>query len=175
MVILIAGPGGAGKSTTAARIARHPDWVHLSEDDHWVDVKHGRPVGELRTAAEQDVVHERVVAQVHELVGGGRSVALELILYEDPPRPLLRYQAALGAARIPFTTRILRPSVDEIVRRIRTRARPIDRDLDQVRRTVARQVRVLSSPHVDVAWVLDSTGLTPEELYVTHFASIVEA
>ena len=31
-------------------------------------------------------------------MAGGRRVALELILYEDPPRPLLRYQGALDAA-----------------------------------------------------------------------------
>jgi len=52
---------GSGTSTAAARIAEHPEWVHLSEDDHLVKIKAGRPRGELRTYHEQDVVQQQML------------------------------------------------------------------------------------------------------------------
>lgn len=174
-VILIAGPGGSGKSTTAARIATTPGWVHLSEDEHWVRVKAGRPIGELRTAEEQDVVQQQVIGQIHELVAGGRRAVLEFILYEDPPQPLLRYSDALDGAGIPFVTRILRPDVEEILRRIESRARGRDEEKDRegLRANAWYQVHVLGSDHIRPDWVLDTTALSAEEVYERHFASLV--
>jgi hypothetical protein len=156
-------------------VAQEPGWVHLSEDDHWVAIKAGRPVGELRTAEEQEVVQQQVVDRLLALVADGQRAVLELILYEDPPRPLQRYQAALTEAGTPFATRILRPAVDEIVRRIQARAR--DRDVGKdpawLRLDAEHQWRILASPAIDEEWVIDSTDLTLEEVYVRHLAPLV--
>jgi adenylate kinase family enzyme len=133
LVILIAGPGGAGKTSTAARIAQHQPWRHISEDDYWVRIKEGRSWGELRTPDEQQVVQSQVLDAMLTLVGDGRKVVLEFILYETPPRPLLNYQRALRSRRIPFETRLLRPDIDEVVCRMRSRGRPRDADLEKRR------------------------------------------
>ncbi|MEA3056087.1 MAG: hypothetical protein QOD30_1519 [Actinomycetota bacterium] len=173
-VVLIAGPAGAGKTTIAARIAQHSDWIHLSEDEHWTRVKVGRPPGELRTTEEQDVVQREVIDRMADAVAKGAHVALELILYEDPPRPLQQYQRALDARRLAYATRVLRPSVDELLRRIATRGRSIEVALPDLRAGIEHQVGVLSSTHIDRDWVINNENLSVDELYDRHFRSLVE-
>jgi len=173
-VLLLAGPAGAGKTSTAARIARHRDWEHLSEDDCWVRIKQGHPWGELRTSEEQRIVQNQVLRQILDLVAEEKNVVLEFILYEDPPHPLLNYQNALTSWSIPFTTRILRPSVDEILRRIKLRGRPRDADLEKRRIQVEQQLRCLASPHIKRDWLIDTSDLPLEEVYAKYFRALVE-
>jgi adenylate kinase family enzyme len=173
-VILIAGPGGAGKTSTAARIAQHPRWDHISEDDYWVRIKEGRPWGELRTPEEQHLVQRDVLERMLTLVGEGRKVVLEFILYEMPPRPLLAYQDALRSRHIPFETRLLRPQIDEVLRRMQARGRPRDADLEKRRSEISHQLSCLEPPHVEVAWLLDTTDTSLEDVYQTHFRDLVE-
>ena len=173
-VILLTGPAGSGKSTTAARIAEHRKWVHLSEDDHWVTIKAGRTAGELRTPQEQDIVQQQMLGRVFDVLSDGRKAVLEFILYEDPPRPLLRYQAALTAERVDFVTMILRPSVDELLRRIQLRGRTNDMDRPGLRAHAEHQLRVLDSQYIEEDWVVDTTDLTLERAYEQYFKPIAE-
>ena len=173
-VLLLAGPGGSGKTSTAARIARHPDWEQVSEDDYWVKIKEGHPWGELRTPEEERIVQAEVVRRVIELVVGKRNVVLEFILYEDPPHPLLNYQNALTSRGIPFTTQILRPSADEVLRRMKMRGRPRDADMETRRAQAEQQIRCLASPYIQPDWVIDTSAIPLEEVYATHFQAIVE-
>ena len=173
-VILLAGPGGAGKTTTAARIAQHPDWEHLSEDEYWVRIKEGHPWGELRTPEEQCLVQDEVARRVIDLVTRKKNVVLEFILYEDPPHPLLNYQNALRLRDIPFTTKILRPSADEVLRRMKIRARPRDADMEKRRAQAKQQLRCLASPHIKGDWIIDTSALPLEEVYLKYFQAIVE-
>jgi adenylate kinase family enzyme len=170
---LLAGPGGAGKTSTAARIAQHPDWEQVSEDDNWVKIKEGR-TWELRTPEEERVVQDEVVRQVIGLVAGKKNVVLEFILYEDPPRPLLNYQNALTSQGIPFTTRILRPSADAVLRRMKMRGRRRDADAEKRRAQAEHQLRCLASPCIQQDWVIDTSDIPLEEVYATHFQAIVE-
>jgi adenylate kinase family enzyme len=174
MVILIAGPGGAGKTSTANRIAQHPLWEHISEDVYWGKIKDGKPWGELRTPNEQQIVQNQVLERMLSLLGEGRKVVLEFILYETPPRPLLNYQSALRSRLIPFETRLLRPHIDEVLRRMQSRGRPRDADLDRRRREIAHQLRCLKTPHVEADWVLDTSDMSLEEVYEKHFRPLVE-
>ena len=173
-VLLLAGPGGAGKTSTAARIAQHPHWEHVCEDDYWVKIKEGRPWGELRTPAEQRIVQSEVVERVLGLVTRRKNVVLEFILYEDPPHPLLNYQRVLASHDIPFTTRILRPSADAVLRRMKLRGRPRDADLEKRRVQAEHQLRCLASPCIQTAWLIDTSDISLEEVYARYFQAIVE-
>nr|UXE46197.1 hypothetical protein Hi04_10k_c5981_00016 [uncultured bacterium] len=147
----------------------------MSEDDYWVKIKEGHPWGELRTPEEQSVVQDEVVRRVIDLVASTKNVVLEFILYEDPPRPLLNYQRALSASGIPFTTRILRPSVDEVLRRMKTRGRARDSDVEKRRAQVEHQLRCLAAPCMQEDWIIDTSSIPLEEVYATHFRAMVES
>jgi adenylate kinase family enzyme len=173
-VILLAGPGGAGKTSTASRIAQNQDWERVSEDDYWVKIKEGHPWGELRTLEEQSVVQEEVIRRVVDLVTRRKNVVLEFILYEDPPRPLMKYQSALASRDISFTTRILRPSADEVLRRMIERGRARDADIEKRRAQAEQQLRCLASPVIQNDWVIDTSDIPLEEVYARYFQAIVE-
>lgn len=146
----------------------------MSEDAYWVKIKEGHPWGELRTPEEERVVQDEVVRQVIGLVAGKKNVVLEFILYEDPPRPLLNYQNALTSQGIQFTTRILRPSADEVLRRMKMRGRRRDADAEKRRAQAEHQLRCLASPCIQQDWVIDTSDIPLEEVYTTHFQAIVE-
>lgn len=96
------------------------------------------------------------------LAAGGR-VVLDLVLDEDPPRPVLAYRDALEQDGADVVVRLLRTDVPELLRRIRERGRPGD-DRPGLRADVVRQLAVLASPHLEPGWVLDTTGLDVEQV-----------
>jgi hypothetical protein len=130
--------------------------------------------GELRTPEEERIVQDEVVRRVVELVDRKKNVVLEFILYQDPPHPLLNYRNALTSRGIPFTTRILRPSADEVLRRMKMRGRRRDADVEKRRAQAEWQLRCLASPYIQHDWVIDTSDIPLEEVYVTHFQAIVE-
>lgn len=172
-VILLTGPSGAGKTSTAERIAQHPDWEQVSEDGYWVEIKEGHP-WERRTLEEERIVQDKVMRRVIELVAGKRNVVLEFLLYEDPPHPLLNYQSGLTSQGIPFTTRILSPSADEVLRRMKMRGRRREADVEKRRAQAEHQLRCLASPYIQHDWVIDTSDIALEEVYARHFQAIVE-
>ena len=44
-----------------------------------------------------------------------------------------------------------------------------DKDVDLLRWNAELQVHVLSSPHIERDWIIDSTDLTLDEVYQQHF------
>jgi predicted kinase len=173
-VILIAGPAGVGKTSIAARIARHPHWEHISEDDYWVKMKAGQPPGELRTDEEELVVQTQVMERIDGLLRAGRNVTLEFILHKDPPAPVLNYRRALTARGVAFETRLLHAGMDEVLQRMAARGRPNDSDVDALRRSAKQQLRCLASAHIDPANVIDTSGVPVEAPYARHFRGMVE-
>jgi adenylate kinase family enzyme len=173
-VVLLSGPAASGKTSLGARIAAIPGWKHLSEDNYWVKIKEGHPAGELRTSEEQTIVQAEVIRDLLATLIGGDRVVLEFVLYEDPPRPLLAYQKALSERGIPFMTSILRPTVDELLARIRARGRMGERDIVSMRSNAERQLACLASPSIRNDWLISSSGESVEDIYAKHFKQVVE-
>lgn len=162
-VLLITGPGGSGKSTLAKRVSEELGWECISEDAYWV--RNGWEAGLRRSEHEQVVqaqVGKDLLAVSRER---GRSAVLEFILYKDPPNPLTVYQELLSDSLVAFNTVVLKPSVDEILRRMQERGRPNDlKALESRRPQAEHQVQRLETKHIDPRWVIDPTGLSIDEV-----------
>jgi adenylate kinase family enzyme len=164
-VLVITGPGGAGKTTLATAVADHLGWVPLGEDDVWV--AHGWRG--RRTPEQEAIVQGEVTRALLDAVRRGDGVVLEMILYSLAPNPLTGYREALTAHRVPHATVVLRPSVDEIVRRMAERGRSTDlADLEGRRRDATWQVAVIDAEvqegRIDPSWVLDPTARSVDDL-----------
>ena len=164
-VALIAGPGGSGKSSTAARIAQEPNWVHLSEDTYWDQLKAGRPQGEPRTEAEELVVQQRLFDDLlaHHL--SGRNVVVEFILYQMPPTPLQNYMRHLEQFGIGHSTFVLKPSASALRERILARGRPEEMNLEEMQLNIDRQLLCLGPEWISPDLVHDTSSLSLEEFY----------
>ena len=173
-IILIAGPAGAGKTTIAKRIGMEAGWVALSEDAFWDRLP--REPHTFRTDVEKAVVQGMVVAAAIEHLERGQRVAIEFIVYEDPPQPIQFYATVLADAGYQVAVRVLRPTVDVLLERQAKRGNAHDTEVSvEVRRGFAdQQVRCLHSPAIDPTWVIDSSELSIDDVYQKHFTPLVE-
>lgn len=160
-VLLVTGPGGSGKSTLAQAVADRLGWTYVSEDERWV--RNGWGSG-LRSPDHERIVQEQVGQDVLAAHRAGRGAVLEFILYRPPPNPLTAYQELLAAHGISGATVVLRPTVEEVLRRMAHRGRPSDADLDARRLDAEGQVGILELGFVDPGWVVDPTDRTVDEL-----------
>jgi adenylate kinase family enzyme len=172
-VILIAGPAGAGKTTMAKRIGNEPGWVALSEDEFWNRLP--REPHTFRTDVEKAIVQGMVADAAIELLERGERVAIEFIVYEDPPQPIQFYATILAEAGYQVAVRVLRPSVAALLDRQAKRGNSHDTEVSvDIRRGFAeQQVRCLNSQAIDVTWVIDASELNVDELYAMHFAPLL--
>ena len=172
-VILIAGPAGAGKTTMAKRIGNEPGWVALSEDEFWDRLR--REPHTFRTDVEKAIVQGMVADAAIEHLERGERVAIEFIVYEDPPQPIQFYASILAEAGYQVAVRVLRPSVAVLLERQAKRGNAHDLEVSvEIRRGFAeQQVRCLNSKAVETAWVIDSSELSIDDVYATYFAPMV--
>jgi adenylate kinase family enzyme len=172
-VILIAGPAGAGKTTMAKRIGNEPGWVALSEDEFWDRLP--REPHTFRTDVEKAIVQGMVADAAIELLERGERVAIEFIVYEDPPQPIQFYATILGEAGYQVAVRVLRPSVAALLDRQAKRGNSHDTEVSvDIRRGFAeQQVRCLNSQAIEATWVIDASELSVDELYAMHFAPLL--
>ena len=172
-VILIAGPAGAGKTTMAKRIGNEPGWVALSEDEFWNRLP--REPHTFRTDIEKAIVQGMVADAAIEHLERGERVAIEFIVYEDPPQPIQFYASILAEAGYQVVVRVLRPSVAALLERQAKRGNAHDTEVSiETRRGFAeQQVRCLNSQAIDSTWVIDSSELSIDDVYGTHFAHLI--
>ena len=172
-VILIAGPAGAGKTTMAKRIGNAPGWVALSEDEFWDRLP--REPHTFRTDVEKAIVQGMVADAAIELLERGERVAIEFIVYEDPPQPIQFYATILAKAGYQVAVRVLRPSVAALLDRQAKRGNSHDTEVSvDIRRGFAeQQVRCLNSQAIEATWVIDASELSVDELYAMHFAPLL--
>ncbi len=171
-VLLIGGPAGSGKTSIAQRIAQLAGWYHLPEDRVWDELP--RVPHTPRTEKEKAIVQSKTLEHIEAQLGQAKSVVLDFIIYEDPPQPLLFYRAELSKRGVPVEVTLLRPTVDEILRRQSMRANRHDTEVPESerRRHAENQVHCLSSAHIEEPWIVDPTDMSVEELYRRHFAQL---
>jgi adenylate kinase family enzyme len=172
--ILIAGPAGSGKTSMGRRIGGNSGWFHLSEDRVWDELP--RDPHTARTEAGKAIVQAKAVEYIKAELKKGNSVVLEFIVYDNPPQPIVFYQTQLAKLGVPVHTKVLRPTIDDILSRQDLRGNSHDRECDLAdrRANAEHQVRCLSSEHIDPSWVVDSSGSSLEDVYRRHFAELVE-
>ena len=172
-VILITGPAGSGKTRLAERIAQNENWIHVSEDDHWVEIKKGHPAGEFRTSEEQRIVQPAVLLQIKELLSRGNSVVLEFINYENPPGPLMYYYEELQKAHQDILVRVLCPTEWVIMERKKMRGREEDQNYEQELQNTRHQVACLESSYIKKEWMIDNSNRTVEEVYTEYILGFI--
>lgn len=174
MVLLIAGPAGAGKTSMGRRVAESSDWYHLPEDRVWDQLPRQPHIP--RTDEEKAIVQARALGYIEAQLKDGKSVVVDFIVYEDPPQPIIFYREALSQLGVPVHIKVLRPSVDELIRRQALRANAHDTEVAESdrRKYAQNEVRYLSSMHIDPSWVVDPTGLSIEDVYKQAFLELVE-
>lgn len=173
-VLLIAGPAGSGKTSMGQRIAKVDGWYHLPEDRVWDELP--REPHTARTDAEKALVQGKTMSYIKAELNRGKSVVLDFIVYENPPQPIIFYQTELTKLGVPVHTKVLRPSIDEILLRQTVRANSHDTEvpLDDRRKYAENEVRCLSSDYIDTNWVVDSSGISIEDVYRKFFENIVD-
>ncbi len=156
------------------RIARVPGWCHIAEDSVWDEMP--RDPHSPRTEAEKAAVQRRVVALVAQRVHESTNVALDFILYEAPPQPIVYYQTELAKLGVQVITYVLCPSVEQILERQAKRGNSHDSQagLSERRRNAQHQVACARSADIDCAWLVDSLDNSIEMTYQHFFRARVE-
>lgn len=173
-VILLTGPGGAGKTSMGQRIGEVPGWRHIAEDRVWDELP--RNPHSPRTESEKAAVQRRVVSLISEQLQRNLNVVVDFILYESPPQPIVYYQSEVRKIGVEILTRVLCPSVERVLERQQERGNSHDTEASYLerRRNAEHQFMCASSPLIERMWIIDSSDLSLEEVYRRFFASIVE-
>lgn len=168
-VILITGPGGAGKTTLSNLIGARAGFHVISEDMLWVEIKRGRPEGEARTEEEERVVQKQVIDDARAKLLKGTGVVIEFVLYCDPPRPLLAYLNALQPIA-PTLVLALNPTVSALMHRKELRGRDFERDLARETANAVHQRNCISGKSIRAEWLIDNSLFSAEQVYALRVA-----
>jgi len=172
-IILISGPAGSGKTTMALRIAKEPTWRAISEDEAWIEIKKGHPVGELRTEAEEAIVQKRTLDTIVATLADGSNAVLEFILYRNPPTPILFYKDELEKKGVEVIIRLLKPHPDVIWNRKVTRGRAWDQNEVEQKEFARHQLSCLESDLLRKDWIIDNSVDGIETTFERHFKGIL--
>jgi adenylate kinase family enzyme len=172
-VILLIGPSGSGKTSMGKRIARNKGWKHVSEDKVWDEIDH--PPHTYRTPREQAIVFPLSVEHIMRWIKKGNNVVFEFLVFDNPPTPITWYQKALKKEKVKVITRVLRPSIEELLRRQKVRGRKREmKDIEKQRKNAKHQLKCLHAKMINKKWVINPAGRTLEENYKKYFEPLLK-
>ncbi len=157
----------------ALRIAKETAWRAISEDEAWVEIKRGHPIGEMRTEAEEAIVQKRTVEKTLAILSRGNNVVLEFILYRNPPTPLLFYKNELERQGVDVAIRLLKPLPDVIWERKVARGRAWDQNEEEQREFARHQLSCLESDHIQKSWIVDNSAQGIDAAFENFFREIL--
>jgi len=164
-ILILSGSPGAGKTTTAEKLARLPGptpKVHIHSDDFWGYIKHGVIDPWLPEAdAQNRMIMEIAAGVAGRYARGGYFVAFDGVIGPWSLPPYL-------ALDVPMHYIVLRPSVEESV--ARCVARGGDSLGDPV--VVADVYRMFADLGPYERHVLPSNGLDPEQTLAAVIAAM---
>jgi adenylate kinase family enzyme len=167
-VLLLTGPGGAGKSTIAKLIAERCDYVYLDGDREDTEFFPGED--DYQWAPENKELlrqaHQKILNKTKDLVKEGNNVVVDYIIFGHYLEFLQKFQKEFGND---LTIRVLMPKLEEIIKRDQER---------NIWTTGAERIKAVSEEFIAIKDqigadnFIDTTGQTPEETFERYFAGI---
>jgi adenylate kinase family enzyme len=168
-VILLIGPSGSGKTSMGKRIAQNKGWAHISEDKIWDKINHVPYT--YRTPKEQAVIQPLSIKHIMQKVKKRKNVVFEFLVFDNPPTPIVWYQAQLSKRNVKVITRVFRPTLNELLLHQKTRGR--EKNIQKQRKHAKHQLTCLRSRMIKKEWIINPSGKTLEENYNKYFEPII--
>lgn len=163
-VLLMTGPGGAGKSTIAKLIASKRGFEYVDGDredteffpdgDQWLP----------ENSEKLTLAHKKILKKTKDLVAQGKSVVVDYIIFGQYLEFLKMFQEAFGDSSI---TKVLFPSEQEMIQRDKQR---------EGWTTGAKRIREVRfefesiKSEIGADNFIDTSNQTPEETYEKYFS-----
>lgn len=163
-VLILTGPPGSGKTTTAKMMAAQPGApkVHLHADDFWHFIKHGAIAPYLPESHRQNETVINVLAQAAEGYASGRF----FVIVDGIIGPW--FLQSFRQLRAPRHYVVLVPSLDEAIERCRLRGGETLSDPEPI----TALHRQFTAPGDLDAHKLPVAGLSPQEAFDAIVAAV---
>lgn len=165
-VLLLTGPGGAGKTTVATALSKRMGFAYLDGDREDTEFF---PAGGQWLPEKKDLLkkaHEKILRRTREFVQQGNNVVIDYIIFGRYQEFIASFRRAFGED---FSARVLFPSEKELIRR----------DVERVCWTTGpERIRAVFEEFASLKDVigeenyLDTTKQTPEETIADILRSI---